>query len=150
MISYFNYYFNKPDRIETCKCVLLIDSMNKENRKTEGNPIQVHRNVNSKGKKAPLHRKSINVVGPETEKKDVIQEEFRQYVFNPQFSTPTSLPLSFFFGYQILHEMNELGLRGHVSFIINNVYVCKGIPFCFSSVSYFLGFFFQKLLHWFS
>lgn len=118
--------------------------MNKENRKTEGKPIQVHRNVNSTGKKAPLHRKntkSINVVGPETEKKDVIQEEFRQYVFNPQFSTPTSLPLSFFFGYQILHEINELGLRGHVSFIINNVYVCKGIPYCFSSVSYFLVFF---------
>lgn len=92
------------------------DSMNKENRKTGGNPIQVHRNVNSTGKKAPSQRKntkSINVVGPETKKKDVIQEEFRQYVFNPQFSTPTSLPLSFYFGYQILHERNELGLRGH-------------------------------------
>lgn len=101
---------------------MLIDSMSKEKENTGENPMQVHRNVNTTGKKAPLPKKNtktINAVSPETEEKNVVQEEFRQYVFNPQFSTPTSLPLSFFFGYQILHEMKELGQRGHVSFVIN-------------------------------
>lgn len=98
---------------------MLIDSMSKENENTEGNPMQVHMNVNTTGKKASLPKKSINAVSPETEEKNVVQEEFRQYVFNPQFLTPTSLPVSFFIGYQILHERKELGQRGHVSFVIN-------------------------------
>lgn len=87
--------------------------------------MQVNRNVNTTGKKTPFLRrntKSINVVIPELKKKKDLQEEhiqFRQYVYNPQFSTPTSLPLSFFFGYQILHEMKEWEQRGHVSRFID-------------------------------
>lgn len=65
--------------------------------------------------------RGINVVSPDTEMKYDHQEglmEIRQYVFNPQFLTPTSLPLSFFFGYQILHEMKEWKKSGHVSLVI--------------------------------
>lgn len=108
---------------------LLIDSMNKEKEKTGGNPMQVQTNVNTTGNKTPFLRKntkSKNTVSPETEKKNVVQKELRQYVFNPQFSTPTSLPLSFYFGYQILHEMKELGQRGHVSLVINKVFRLQG------------------------
>lgn len=94
--------------------------LRKEEKKTKVNHMQVNLNGNATGKKAPLLRrntKSINVVIPEQEKKNNPHEEhieFRQYVFNPQFSTPTSLPVSFFFGYQILHELKEWEKRGHL------------------------------------
>lgn len=79
------------------------------------------------GKQTPSSRRNktrVNVITPEPKKKHDLQEghiEFRPYVFNPQFSTPTALPLSFFFGYQILHERQEIKERGHVSLVINNV-----------------------------
>lgn len=40
----------------------------------------------------------------------------RQYVFDPKYSAPTSLPLSFFVGYQVLHESGtwDQGGDGHV------------------------------------
>lgn len=105
-------YFNKTKML--IKQFLLIDAMSKGKEKTRGNPTQVHSNVIKIGKK--------NIVSPEPKKKDGHQEgpiEFRQYVFNPQFSTPTSLPLSFFFGYQILHKMKEWEQRGHVSLFLD-------------------------------
>lgn len=40
----------------------------------------------------------------------------RQYVFDPKYSAPTSLPLSFFVGYQVLHKSGkwDQGGDGHV------------------------------------
>lgn len=107
--------------VELKVALLILEFLHKEGKKTKVNHKQVNSNGIATGKKAPLQRrntKSINVVIPEQEKKNDPHEEhieFRQYVFNPQFSTPTSLPISFFFGYQILHEMKEWEQRGHVS-----------------------------------
>lgn len=107
--------------VELIVALLILEFLHKEGKKTKVNHKQVNSNGIATGKKAPLQRrntKSINVVIPEQEKKNDPHEEhieFRQYVFNPQFSTPTSLPISFFFGYQILHEMKEWEQRGHVS-----------------------------------
>lgn len=93
-----------------------------EGEKTKENHVK--QNNIPKGKHTPLpkkkNKKSVNAITPEPEKKHDLQE--RQYVFNPQFSTPTSLPVSFFFGYQILHEKKKWGERGHVSLVINNVF----------------------------
>lgn len=109
--------------VELKVALLILEFLRKEEKKTKVNHMQVNLNGNATGKKAPLLRrntKSINVVIPEQEKKNNPHEEhieFRQYVFNPQFSTPTSLPVSFFFGYQILHELKEWEKRGHVSLV---------------------------------
>lgn len=109
--------------VELKVALLILEFLRKEEKKTKVNHMQVNLNGNATGKKAPLLRrntKSINVVIPEQEKKINPNEEhieFRQYVFNPQFSTPTSLPVSFFFGYQILHELKEWEKRGHVSLV---------------------------------
>lgn len=35
-------------------------------------------------------------------------KESRPYILNPKYSAPTSLPLYFFFGYQLLQELSNL------------------------------------------
>lgn len=92
--------------------------MNKGKGKTKGKNTQVQRNVIIAGNKTGKNTKRISVVSPE--RKIEGPTEIKQYVFNPQFSTPTSLPLSFFFGYQILHEMKEWEQRGHVRIFFDN------------------------------
>lgn len=72
-------------------------------------------------KKCSLFGKLVkrNPVNPETNKSEPLEgfNKVRQYVFDPKYSTPTSLPLSFFFGYQVLHESEkwDQGGDGHVS-----------------------------------
>lgn len=39
----------------------------------------------------------------------------KQYVLNPMYSTPTSLPLHFYFGYQMVEEYNMMEQYGPVS-----------------------------------
>lgn len=94
------------------------DFINQESKKTPGIPMQNLKSANTTENKYFVGKttRGINVVSPDTEMKYDPQEEhmeIRQYVFNPQFLTPTSLPLSFFFGYQILHEMKERKKSGH-------------------------------------
>lgn len=59
-----------------------------------------------------------NPVSPGIYKNEPLEgfNKVRQYVFDPKYSTPTSLPLSFFFGYQVLHESEkwDQGGDGHV------------------------------------
>lgn len=106
-------------------------------------PKHVPRPVNTTEKMSSFFRKiikGVNFISPETEMKNNPQKgptEFRQYVFNSQFSTPTSLPLSFFFGYQILHEKKKWNNRGHVSFVINNVFMDLFINYCSTDLSQF-------------
>lgn len=102
---------------------MFIDFINQESKKTPGIPVQNLKSANTTENKYFVGKttRGINVVSPDTEMKYDPQEEhmeIRQYVFNPQFLTPTSLPLSFFFGYQILHEMKERKKSGHVSLVI--------------------------------
>lgn len=102
---------------------MFIEFIHQENEKAQGIPMQNIRTANTTENEYFLRKtkRGINVVSPDTEMRYDLQEgpqQFRQYVFNPQFSTPTSLPLSFFFGYQILHEMKEWKKRGHVSLFI--------------------------------
>lgn len=40
--------------------------------------------------------------------------ETRPHVLNPSYATPTSLPLYFYFGYQLLQESNSLEKFGDV------------------------------------
>lgn len=60
-----------------------------------------------------------NPINPETNKSEPLEgfNKVRQYVYDPKYSAPTSLPLSFFFGYQVLHESEkwDQGGDGHVS-----------------------------------
>lgn len=62
-----------------------------------------------------LRRNSVN---PEKKIIDQIlggfKLESRPYVLNPKFSTPTSLPLYFYFGYQLLQESDLLEECGPV------------------------------------
>lgn len=66
-----------------------------------------------------LRRNSVN---PEEDAINQIlggfKEGSRPYVLNPKYSTPTSLPLYFYFGYQLLQEsghMEECGPVRNVS-----------------------------------
>lgn len=44
------------------------------------------------------------------------KKDIRPYVLNPKFSAPTSLPLYFFFGYQLFQESESLERCGPVRF----------------------------------
>lgn len=72
-------------------------------------------------KKYSLYRKLVqtNHISPKIDKMEPLEgfNKVRQYVFDPKYSAPTSLPLSFFFGYQVLHESEkwDQGGDGHVS-----------------------------------
>lgn len=78
-------------------------------------------NIIGREKKSSLFRKLVqrNSVSPETNESEPLEgfNKVRQYVFDPKYSAPTSLPLSFFFGYQVLHESEkwDQGGYGHVS-----------------------------------
>nr|XP_034320574.1 transient receptor potential cation channel subfamily M member 2-like isoform X2 [Crassostrea gigas] len=55
-----------------------------------------------------------NFVGPQLIPQLIIPlfdeiKESRPFILNPKYSTPTSLPLYFFFGYQLLQESDQLG-----------------------------------------
>lgn len=58
-----------------------------------------------------------NFTSPEENIKGVLKgfKESRPYVLNPKYSTPTSLPLYFYFGYQLLQEYNKVVECGPVS-----------------------------------
>ena len=43
------------------------------------------------------------------------KDESRSYVLNPKYTSPASLPLYFYFGYQLLHESKHMKASGHVS-----------------------------------
>lgn len=43
------------------------------------------------------------------------KHEARPYVLNPKHTSPTSLPLYFYFGYQLLQESKQMQQSGHVS-----------------------------------
>lgn len=49
------------------------------------------------------------------------KKESRAYVLNPKFASPTSLPLYFYFGYQLLQESNLLMRSGRVRNEINTL-----------------------------
>nr|XP_034319204.1 uncharacterized protein LOC109618232 isoform X3 [Crassostrea gigas] len=49
-----------------------------------------------------------NSVGPAKEFLEGFSMESRAHVLNPKYSTPTSLPLYFYFVYQLLQEFNDL------------------------------------------
>lgn len=73
-----------------------------------------------------LRRNSVN---PEKKVIDQIlggfKLESRPYVLNPKYSTPTSLPLYFYFGYQILQESNLMEDCGPVSLLFLNIHTTK-------------------------
>lgn len=49
------------------------------------------------------------------------KKDIRPYVLNPKFSAPTSLPLYFFFGYQLFQESESLERCGPVR--LNNFFL---------------------------
>lgn len=70
-----------------------------------------------------LHKNSI---GP-TEKTiyqllEGFKKDIRPYVLKPKFSAPTSLPLYFFFGYQLFQESESLERCGPVRFKIFHLF----------------------------
>ncbi|XP_078329891.1 transient receptor potential cation channel subfamily M member 2-like [Crassostrea virginica] len=42
------------------------------------------------------------------------KDESRSYVLNPKYTSPASLPLYFYFGYQLLHESKHMKASGHI------------------------------------
>lgn len=90
------------------------------------NPAQNEKKENTMGREKTNQKKfslcwklvQRNSVSPETVKNDPFEEfnEVRQYVSDPKYSAPTSLPLSFFFGYQVLNKSKkwDQGGIGHV------------------------------------
>lgn len=118
---------------------MFIDFIHKENETTQEFPLLIPKPVKTTEKKSSFWKtlNGKNLVSPETVMKndhDTRSTGFKQYVFNPQFSTPTSLPLSFFVGYQILHEKKEWKQHGDVSLlIICFLFVCLFVfvLFCF-------------------
>lgn len=64
-----------------------------------------------------------NSVRPEEKNMKQLLEAFkkksRPYVLNPKYSTPTSLPLYFYFGYQLLQESELMKKCGHVRYCVS-------------------------------
>jgi hypothetical protein len=61
------------------------------------------------------------------------QKDSRAYVLNPQYASPTSLPLYYYIGYQILQESQES--QESPSLMDNGGNVCKRITFlCIDNV----------------
>lgn len=59
-----------------------------------------------------------NSVSPQEDMLEGFNKKSRTHVLNPKYSTPTSLPLYFYFVYQILQEAKELTKLGPVSWDI--------------------------------
>lgn len=90
------------------------------------NPAQNEKKENTIGREKTNQKKfslcwklvQRNSVSPEAVKNDPFEEfnEVRQYVSDPKYSAPTSLPLSFFFGYQVLNKSKkwDQGGIGHI------------------------------------
>lgn len=90
------------------------------------NPAQNEKKENTIGRKKTNQQKTSfvwkflrkNYVRPYTDYIDPLEgsNKVRQYVFDPKYSAPTSLPLSFFVGYQVLHESGtwDQGGYGHI------------------------------------
>lgn len=59
-----------------------------------------------------------NSIKPEEKAMNLLLEgykrESRPYVLNPKYTSPTSLPLYFYFGYQLLLESKLMQECGHV------------------------------------
>lgn len=63
-------------------------------------------------------------------------KESRPFILNPMYSTPTSLPLYFFFGYQLLQESDLMKRCGPVSNMFCCIFKCV-----FNSIIHFYYFF---------
>lgn len=62
------------------------------------------------------------------------EKDFRPYVLNPKYSCPTSLPLYFYFGYQILQETEQMKECGPVRHRLINKINTKKIVSKFSQI----------------
>lgn len=90
-------------------------SFHSEISNTEGNENT------SKGSSLAWKLLRRNFVSPEENIIYQVLEGFKEskpYVLNPKYSTPTSLPLYFYFGYQLLQELELTEECGPVSVII--------------------------------
>lgn len=67
-------------------------------------------------------------------------KESRPFILNPMYSTPTSLPLYFFFGYQLLQESDLMKRCGPVSSMFCCISKCV-----FNSIIHFYYFFFHTI-----
>ncbi|XP_056021813.1 uncharacterized protein LOC125651630 [Ostrea edulis] len=61
-----------------------------------------------------LRRNSVSPEPTEVDRVLKCYKESRPYVLNPKYASPTSLPLYFYFGYQLLQEIRILDQCGHV------------------------------------
>jgi hypothetical protein len=64
-----------------------------------------------------LHGNSVTPEPTDVDRALRRYKESKPYVLNPKYASPTSLPLYFYFGYQLLQELRILDRCGHVSFI---------------------------------
>lgn len=62
------------------------------------------------------------------------EKDFRPYVLNPKYSCPTSLPLYFYFGYQLLQETEQMKECGPVRHRLINKINKKKIVSKFSQI----------------
>lgn len=62
-----------------------------------------------------LHGNSVTPEPTEVDRALRRYKESKPYVLNPKYASPTSLPLYFYFGYQLLQELRILDQCGHVS-----------------------------------
>lgn len=79
---------------------------------------EVNENTN-KGSSLAWKLLRRNFVSPEEKIIYQVLEGFKEskpYVLNPKYSTPTSLPLYFYFGYQLLQELELIEESGPVCF----------------------------------
>lgn len=100
----------------------------------------LHEEVNEKAcKGSSLAWKLLrrNFVSPEEKIIHQVLEGFKEskpYILNPKYSTPTSLPLYFYFGYQLLQESELTEECGPVSvffFHLNTIFHYKDTQYTF-------------------
>lgn len=88
-----------------------------ENKLTKQQKNAYHSGSN--GSKIKVRSVASKVMKLDKHNMDQMLEEYkkesRPYVLKPKYTSPTSLPLYFFFGYQLLQERNAMKKSGHVS-----------------------------------
>lgn len=117
--SFFCLLTTCLNEIRQNHCILVSEDTQKNNSRQ----IDLTESLTGK-KRNPFKELSLawkllrrNFTSPEENIKGVLKgfKESRPYVLNPKYSTPTSLPLYFYFGYQLLQEYSKVVECGPVS-----------------------------------
>lgn len=122
-IGIFDLNHDDPLKLSNIVGEAVVSCWSIENLKTDGKENADPKKYKHEGKNVQSTKKfslASNLFGKNSTSPEVIIplfkefKESRPYMLNPKYSAPTSLPLYFFFGYQLLQESDHMNKCGPV------------------------------------